>query len=145
MFPNINNVSLILSRKLSNDNFEVKLAKKQCAFNKDGIKIMIVPRRFKSGMNIRNLTQPTFRNESKESKSLANSQIEQKESKIINMKNLILLERLKFYNVSFSVYLYKLKKSYKRMLFKLQTCLTPKSISKLEKSDLPPSVVQTMS
>ena len=73
MFSNINNISLILFRKLSNDSFEVKLIKKQCAFNKDNIKIMIFPRHFKSVMNIRNLTQPTFRNESKESKSLANS------------------------------------------------------------------------
>ena len=66
MFPNVHNVSLISLGKLCDDNYEAKLIKNQCTFHRGNNPITIIPRSFKTGMHAMDLTQPMFRNESKE-------------------------------------------------------------------------------
>jgi hypothetical protein len=108
IFPNIHNVSFISLGKLCDDKYEAKLIKNQCTFHRGNNPITIIPRSFKTGMHAIDLIQPMFRNESKERKSLANSSIEQKQSKIIDRQCFILLKRLQFYHVSLGAHLCKL-------------------------------------
>ena len=62
IFPNIHNVSLISSRKLLDNKYEEKLTKTQHMIHRDNTPIIIIPRSFKTGMHVMELTQPMIRN-----------------------------------------------------------------------------------
>ena len=62
IFPNIHNLSLISLRKPLDNKYEEKLTKNQHMIHRDNTPIIIIPRSFKTGMHVIELTQPMIRN-----------------------------------------------------------------------------------